>query len=49
MYYYDENFVEWQVPVVGLLFFAIFLGNTLTTFLVIHQKLTGKTTKPKRT
>ncbi len=48
MYYYDENCVEWQVPVVGLLFFALFLGNTLTTFLVIQQKLTGKITKPKR-
>lgn len=42
MYYYDENCFEWQVPVVGLLYFTIFLGNTLTTFLVIYQKLTGK-------
>jgi len=48
MYYYDENCVEWQVPVVGILYFTIFLGNTLTTFLVIKQKLTGKT-KPKLT
>lgn len=33
---------EWQVPVVSALFFIIFLGNTITTSLVIPQKLKEK-------
>ncbi|XP_054155550.1 ion channel TACAN-like [Oppia nitens] len=50
MYKYDPICVEWQVPVVAVLYFVIFLGNTMTTFLVIHQKLTGKSkVKPKLT
>ncbi|CAG2106568.1 unnamed protein product, partial [Medioppia subpectinata] len=48
MYTQDVSCVEWQVPAVAALYFAIFLGNTLTTSLVIQQKLTGKlVVKPK--
>lgn len=46
---HDEHCFEWQVPVSCVLFFALFLGNTLTTSLVIQQKLSGKVKKPKRT
>lgn len=31
--------VEWQVPTAALIFFVLFLGNSLTTGLVVHQKL----------
>ena len=44
---YEPNCVEWQVPVVAALYFTIFLGNTLTTSLVIQQKLTGTSIKTK--
>lgn len=30
---------DWQVPVAGAIFFIIFFGNTLTTSLVLKQKL----------
>ncbi|KAK9504333.1 hypothetical protein O3M35_010690 [Rhynocoris fuscipes] len=30
---------HWQVPVLGILFFILFLGNTITTSLVIPQKI----------
>ena len=43
----DPNCIEWQVPVVAALFFTIFAGNTLTTSLVIQQKLSGKSIKTK--
>lgn len=33
---------EWQIPVSGFIFFIIFLGNTITTSLVIKEKLTEK-------
>lgn len=46
---FHEQCIEWQVPVSSAVFFALFLGNTLTTSLVIQQKLKGKITrKPKR-
>jgi hypothetical protein len=32
----------WQVPVLSALFFVVFLGNTLTTMMVIPQKLKEK-------
>jgi len=34
---------EWQIPVLSALFFALFLGNTFTTSMVIPQKLKIKT------
>lgn len=34
--------VEWQIPVSSFIFFIIFLGNTITTSLVVKQKLTEK-------
>lgn len=33
---------EWQIPVLSILFFALFLGNTITTSMVIPQKLREK-------
>jgi len=33
---------EWQIPVLALLFLILFLGNTLTTSMVIPQKLREK-------
>jgi len=33
---------EWQIPVLAFLFFVLFLGNTLTTSLVIPQKIKDK-------
>ena len=35
---------EWQVPVAGFLFSVLFLGNVITTSLVIKQKIKGKIT-----
>ncbi|UYV71976.1 TMEM120B [Cordylochernes scorpioides] len=34
--------VEWQVLWTAIIFLALFLGNTLTTSLVVHQKLREK-------
>ncbi|XP_054712639.1 ion channel TACAN-like [Uloborus diversus] len=31
--------IEWQVPVTGLIFLILFAGNSLTTAIVVHQKL----------
>ena len=33
---------EWQIPVLSLLFLVLFLGNSLTTSMVIPQKLGDK-------
>lgn len=33
---------SWQLPVLSLLFFLLFIGNTVTTSLTIPQKLYGK-------
>ncbi|XP_015909973.1 ion channel TACAN isoform X2 [Parasteatoda tepidariorum] len=38
----DEQCVEWQVFVSAVIFFMLFVGNTLTTSRVLHQKLTEK-------
>lgn len=32
----------WQIPVLGILFLALFIGNTTTTLLVVPQKLRGQ-------
>ena len=34
--------IEWQIPVSSFIFFIIFLGNTVTTGLVVKKKLTEK-------
>ncbi|RWS00757.1 transmembrane protein 120A-like protein [Dinothrombium tinctorium] len=39
---FHEKCVEWQVLVVAIIFFALFLGNTITTSLVIRQKLKAR-------
>jgi len=38
--YHPES--EWQIPVLALLFLMLFLGNSLTTSMVIPQKLKDK-------
>lgn len=40
--------LEWQVPVNFVLFAMLFLGNTITTSMVIQQKLRGKSKKAKQ-
>lgn len=32
----------WQISVLSILFFALFVGNTWTTLMVVPQKLRGK-------
>lgn len=32
----------WQVPILSILFLVLFIGNTLTTLVVVPQKLRGK-------
>ncbi|RWS25020.1 transmembrane protein 120A-like protein [Leptotrombidium deliense] len=36
---FHEKCIEWQVSVVAFIFLVLFLGNTITTSLIIHQKL----------
>lgn len=33
---------SWQVSVLSFLFFSLFIGNTLTTLVIVPQKLRGK-------
>lgn len=42
-----DRCVEWQVFCSSVIFFVLFLGNTLTTSLVLHQKFVSKFTSNK--